>query len=97
MHCDTPAVTVPSHRVRLWQLVELIEVTAAPQSPAALGTGQKGSAGKVLAHGHIPYKLPTCQEEEGGGPRGGRNVAEGTLEGWCKPQHRQHLSISVIQ
>lgn len=36
-------------------------------SPAALSIWQKGSTGKVLAPGHIPHQLPTCQEQEGGG------------------------------
>lgn len=56
----------------IWQFLALVGVTAVPQkpmcsrSPAALDIRQKGSAGKVLAHGHIPYKLPTCQEQDGG-------------------------------
>lgn len=55
-----------------WQFLALVGVTAVPQkpmcsrSPAALDIRQKGSAGKVLARGHIPYELPTCQEQDGG-------------------------------
>jgi len=41
------------------------------RSPAALYIRQKGSAGKVLAHGHTPYELSTREEQDlGAGDHG---------------------------
>lgn len=62
----------PVHCTLIWQLLPFVGVAAAPQkpvyssSPAAWDIRQKGSAGKVLAHGHIPSTLSTCQEQDGG-------------------------------
>lgn len=62
----------PVHRTLICQFLPFVGVAAAPQkpmyssSPAAWDIRQKGSAGKVLAHGHIPSTLSTCQEQDGG-------------------------------
>lgn len=76
-------LSYPVHCTLIWPLLALTGVAAAPQkpqcssSPAVWDTRQKGSSGKVLAHGHTPSMLSACQEQDRGA-QGGRKVAEHT-------------------
>lgn len=64
-------LSYPVHCTLTWQLLAPTGVAAAPQkpqcssSPAAWDIREKGSSGKVLAHGHIPSMLSACQESSG--------------------------------
>lgn len=76
LRADFPSY--PVHCTLIWQLLTPVGVTAAPQkppwssSPAAWDMRHKGSTGKVLAHGHIPSMLSTCQEQDRGQESSGR-------------------------
>lgn len=90
-------LSYPVHCTFIWPLLALTGVAAAPQkpqcssSPAVWDTRQKGSSGKVLAHGHTPSMLSACQEQTGELREAGRWLS--TLQVQCKPQHSQQPNL----